>query len=229
MKIFVPCTRIIPDTLKCLKPYDYTPVKMVEETDYPRYFQKRWAEGESFITIEHDTIFGPGAIEELINCPEEFCGYATGGYDAEWDEENKKVKILPYRTRHFAEGTAPTLALIKFESSFIEKYPDLWDGLPERTDLKPRWQWCDSWLHGYTNARGVICHQHYRQVINANPSYKTLLELGLTGRIHVFDTIEGASAGVHMPTIMVENNILDKNGKRKVKSKEEEDAEDTER
>ena len=45
----------------------------------------------------------------------------------------------------------------------------------------------------------------------------------------MFDTIEGASAGVHMPTIMVENNILDENGKRKVKSKEEEDAEDTER
>jgi hypothetical protein len=225
MKKFVPFTKIIPATLECLEPYEYTAVKMVEETDYPRYFQQRWEEGESFITIEHDTVFERGAIEELENCPEEFCGYAVGTYDAVWDDENAKVKILPYRIRHFVEGTAPTLALIKFERSFIKKHPNLWDGLPERTDLKPRWQWCDSWLHGYTNPRGILCHQHYRYVNNANPGRKTLLELEQTGDIRVMETIDGASAGVHMPTIMVENDILDKNGKRKVKKEESEEIE----
>jgi hypothetical protein len=208
MKIFIPYTSILPETLKCLEPYDYTPVKMVEENDYPHYFQKRWEEGESFITIEHDTVFEPGAIEELENCPEEWCAYSIGGYDAVWDKENAKVKILPYSIKHFVDGIAPTLALIKFESSFIKKYPDLWDGLPERTDLKQRWMWCDGWLDGYTRSRDILCHQHYKNVINANPKYKTLLELEKTGRIHLFETIEGARARVHMPTISVENNIL---------------------
>ena len=222
MKVYVPYTEIQPATSECLEPYEYTAVKMIEETDYLSYFQQRWEEGESFLNIEHDTVFERGAIEELESCPEEWCAYCTGGNDAVWDQEKGKVKVLPFRIKHFVDGVPPTLALMKIERSFIKKHPDVWDGFLE-SDRKPKWVWLDSWLDGYTRSRGILCHQHYRKVVNANPLYPPLEELEKTGEIHVLQTVEGASAGVHMPTIMVENNILDKNGKRIKKQEQEKD------
>ncbi len=195
---------------------------MVEDDDYRRYFVQRWGDGESFINCEHDTVFERGAIEELENCPEEWCAYSVGGNDAVWDQEKGKVKVLPFRIKHFVDGVIPTLALMKFESSFIKKYPDVWNGLLE-SDREPKWVWCDSWLDGYTRPKGILCHQHYRKVVNANPLHPPLEELEKTGEIYVLQKVDGAAAGVHMPTITIENNVLDKNGKRKVKKEEEKD------
>ena len=81
MKVFVPYTEIQPETKECLAPYDYVPVKMVDDGDYLRYFQQRWAEGKSFINIEHDAVFARGAIEELEQCPKEWC---FGGISQRW-------------------------------------------------------------------------------------------------------------------------------------------------
>ena len=224
--IFVPYTNIIPETLKCLEAYDYTPVKMVDETDYLRYFQQRWQEGESFITIEHDTVFELGAIEELENCTEEWCAFGVGGNEILWDQESKRATTKPFHEKHFVDGNVATLALMKFGKKFIAAHPDIWDEMAasEWMDI-PIWKWCDLWLDNYTQEN---CHQHYPRVINANPLYPSLKDLEDIARRNEMveedgkvGITEGGSAGVHMPTVTVENNILDKNGKPIKKESEE--------
>ena len=194
MKVFVPYTEIQPATLECLKPYEYTAVKMVEETDYQRYCEQRWVEGESFITIEHDTAFKPEAIEELENCPEEWCAFGVTG-----NQEDQSTDFT---------SEPPTLALMKIGRGFIEKCSDMWGGLYPR---QIPWKWCDSWLAWYARTNGLTCHRHYPNVVNANPRY-TVEEL--EGEKTV-ETIAGGLACVHPPTVTVESNILDENGERK--------------
>lgn len=159
MKIFVPYTWYNPDTYKCLQRYEYTPVRMIKDTDYYAYFKQRWAEGDSFINCEHDTVFWDGAIESLEQCPEGWCAFAT--------DENVD----------FRRSSLPPLALAKFSDSFIQQYPDIWDN-PDWAEWPgvPMWQILDAWLHRHAGQRGVRCHQHFPSVINANP-VKNVVEI----------------------------------------------------
>ena len=227
MKVFVPFTEIQPETKGCLEPYEYSAVEMKEDTDYLHYFQQRWAEGESFINCEHDTIFEKGAIEELENCPEEWCAFGVWGNEIMFDQETHTAKVKPFHEKHFADGNVATLALMKFGQKFIADYPTIWDEMStSKTWMDiPMWRWCDLWLDYYTGK--TTCHQHYPRVINANPLYPSVQELEDIQRRDEMEEngtagiSESASAGVHMPTIMVENNVFDKNGKRIKKESEE--------
>lgn len=40
---------------------------------YPALFSDLWNAGDTFITVEHDIIPWPGAIDGLISCPEPWC------------------------------------------------------------------------------------------------------------------------------------------------------------
>jgi hypothetical protein len=227
MNVFVPFTEIQPETKECLAPYDYTPVEMVNDDDYLHYFQQRWNEKESFINCEHDTIFERGAIEELENCSEEWCAFGVWGNEIVWDQESSKATTKHFHEKHFVDGNVATLALMKFGQKFIAAHPAIWDEMAASKFIDiPMWRWCDLWLDNYTQEN---CHQHYPRVINANPLYPSSEELEDIARRNEMVLEEegtvgidtGAAAGVHMPTVMVENNILDKNGKRIKKESEE--------
>jgi hypothetical protein len=136
-------------------PYVFFKVKMKKNHDYIRYFQRRWNEKESFINCEHDTVFWPGAIEELKNCPEEWCAFGV----IHADNRGKALSL----TTEFVDGGTPHLALAKFDESFIKKYPKLWD------NMTGNWDECDKWLCDYTMKENQICHQHYPPIVNENP------------------------------------------------------------
>lgn len=159
MKLFVPFTRILPPTQMVLKPYRYEPVEMKGDDAYLNYFKQRWDDANPFINCEHDTVFWHGAIDELEECPEEWCAFGVNETDS------------------FADGTTATLALMKFSEQFIGAHPNLWTQM-ETADVcwqhLPKWQWCDLWLQHYMNMKNVTCHQHNPPIVNANP-VKTIM------------------------------------------------------
>jgi hypothetical protein len=162
VKIFVPYTKIHSETLLSLNPYEYTTVKMTHWDSYREYFQERWDECETFINVEHDMVFPNGAIEELLNCPELWCGFTQYTirdlirYHFGRDLENKLKR-----------GVAPGLALVKFERGFILEHPYMWrvmDAAKAVLNHAMVWNQCDMWA--YMNA---TCHLHYPPILNANP------------------------------------------------------------
>lgn len=158
MKIFVPFTEIQQQTLESLEGYEFESVRMQYDDSYPRYFQKRWEEGSTFINCEHDTVFGPGCIESLEQCPEIWCAYVN---------RSAEVNFATY---------APPLALMKITDTFIGKFQHVWEIIYTDPRTKafggdPPWLWCDRWL-GLCVSQStdpIVCHQHYPPVINANP------------------------------------------------------------
>ena len=180
MKVFVPFTNIQTATLKCLarEPYSYTPVKMVAENDYLTYFRRRWEEGNTFVNCEHDSLFHEGAIQQLVTCPEDWCAFATSpGETIVWEKKNENTFTIVdiIKMEKFIDGGIPPFALVKFGASFIEKHPDVWDGVEaaekEWWDMlrMPRWMYLDSWLEKLMHEEGIVCHQHFPDIINANP------------------------------------------------------------
>ena len=149
----MPYTEIIPTTRMILSPYIYKAVLMTGPDSYQEYFQKRWLEGESFINCEHDTVFFPGAIEELEKCPRPWCAFHTS------------------INGDFMRGQMAPLALAKFSAELIEEYPDIWTEMTEvakeKNNPTPKWMWCDAWLQKCIKQR---CHQHYPPVLNAKPN-----------------------------------------------------------
>jgi hypothetical protein len=51
--------------------------RMKTDTSYAEYFNELWDLGEDFIIVEHDCFPWPGAIEELRDCPDVWCGFNT--------------------------------------------------------------------------------------------------------------------------------------------------------
>jgi len=135
---------------------------------YAEYFQARWDERETFISLEHDIVPWPGAIEELVACREPWCFF---GYDAGIDCA--------------ADRCAP-FGLVKFDARLIAAVPDVWREM--RTAFAGdanMWMYCDVFMHRYTaEGRGIPPHQHYPAVLNANPqpagSYFPLIEPRVT-------------------------------------------------
>lgn len=125
--------------------YEYTPVKLTGVYDYWQYFVDRWQEGKTFINVEHDIAFWPGALEEIWDCPRDWCMYA-------------------YSCDHDFIINTPYLGLVKFDKSFIEPTKDQWQ------DTNKNWQVLDQELNRFARACGFTPHQHYPAVINANPN-----------------------------------------------------------
>lgn len=159
MRIFVPYTLLHDATAMVLTGYDYEPVKMVGENDYPKYFQKRWEEGASFINVEHDVVFWHGAIESLQKCEEDWCYFSIAQND----------------------HSPPRLCLAKFSSNFMKEYPTIWDEFlvaPSHEDVPghtvPKWAYCDVWINHWFPNGDVKGHRHTPPVCNAHPIQKSL-------------------------------------------------------
>jgi len=147
MRIFVPYTKIQPATKICLKPYDYTPIKLKGNYDYSQYFKDRWLERESFINVEHDSVLWPGAIESLENCISPWCAFDYRS-DTNWDSEYDNGLMHSYQ-----------LGCMKITPYLIDHTPGIWD---EPID----WHHIDTHLFTQANMK---CHQHFPGIVNANP------------------------------------------------------------
>lgn len=150
MELFLPYTKIQPATLICLRSYDYEPVKMVGRYGYSKYFKQRWEEKEDFINVEHDSVLWPGAIESLQKCGEPWCAFDYSSI-TNWKWENE-VGIL-----HSAQ-----MGCMKITKELIDKTPGIWDkGI--------NWRYCDIHLFNEAKKVGIVPHQHFPGIVNANP------------------------------------------------------------
>lgn len=50
-------------------------VIMQDDLHYGRLVQSLWQAGEGFILVEHDIAPWPGALQQMIDCPEPCCAY----------------------------------------------------------------------------------------------------------------------------------------------------------
>jgi len=141
------------------------------DDDYAHYFQERWRREESFINCEHDTIFHKDSIEQLVYCPEPWCAFAVDGNDVTIGGKDPVLTTL----KPFNEGGLAPLCLMKFETPFILRFPNLWDEAWLYDDL-PSWHHLDAYLYEYTKERSAVCHQHYPNVINANKMYRQKIQ-----------------------------------------------------
>lgn len=52
-----------------------TMVKLERDFSYDQLFRGLWEKGEPFILVEHDIVPWPGAVQQLWDCPEPWCGF----------------------------------------------------------------------------------------------------------------------------------------------------------
>ncbi len=142
--IYVPYTYIQPATRIALNDYEYTPVLCDDEYGYVRYFRQRWADKETFINCEHDTVFWPGAIELLLECPKPWCAYG-------WSTQDR-----------FVNAVSVYLSLTKISWAMIRLLPGIWN-----KDI--HWEYLDTHLTKCAREKGLEIHQHYPPIVNANP------------------------------------------------------------
>lgn len=76
MKVVVPYSRHAFGTTVVLRGDGIEPRLELcnQEDSYYKLMVKLWAEHEQFITVEHDVMPWPGAIQQLWDCPEPWCG-----------------------------------------------------------------------------------------------------------------------------------------------------------
>src|ERR1700752_1918127 len=109
MRIFCPFTDVHNATLTALSKYFWTELLFVDcsqEWAFPNYFRQRWNEGETFINIEHDVVPWLGAVEELWDCPHDWCYF-------DYHSMPGKCECEP-----------PPIGLVKFSETFIQQVPD---------------------------------------------------------------------------------------------------------
>ena len=147
MKVYVPFHGEVSIATRCaLVETTYTPVALSDDPhDYARYFAARWAEGETFINVEHDVVPWPGAIEALLACSEPWCCY---GYHQSCH-------------RQTGIGIAGPLGCVKITAELIAATPGAWD--------EPcAWDYCDCRLRDVACPLGFRGHEHFPGVVNAN-------------------------------------------------------------
>jgi len=150
LPICVPYTNLQPITAWLLKPYKAEFILLDEHYTYKDYFKDMWQThiNTGFINIEHDTIFWPGALEALWDCPEHWCAYGYNQQDKFWNELATKTVYL---------------GCTKFSSELISQTPKLPQQLPDQ------WLGIDTPLTQLLKDANFRPHQHYPAVINANP------------------------------------------------------------
>lgn len=148
IKIFVPYSKLVDATLIALIGYDYETVETKGLYGYAKFFRERWQEGQSFINIEHDSVVWPGAIEALQECPEPWCAY------------DSSLPCLRDRDMHH-ETTSPPLACTKISAEMIKRTENLWDKLE-------KWETCDIYIGNAAKNAGLMVHQHWPSIVNAN-------------------------------------------------------------
>jgi hypothetical protein len=80
---------------------------------YGKLFTRLWDEGEGFIIVEHDIVPWPGALQAMLDCTVEWCGYKYP-YFTNYDP-----------TDHLRFFGSHGLGCVKFDDRLVQNYPDL--------------------------------------------------------------------------------------------------------
>lgn len=111
------------------------------EDAYWELLSSLWAQQRTFVLVEHDIVVSPEAIDELLNCPGEWCGFA-----------------MPYAGTLWAG-----LSCTKFEHPLLRDFPGVLDEVATMSDVgHPQKHWCrlDAWIHHVLEREGVEKHPH---------------------------------------------------------------------
>ncbi len=139
--VVVPYTRIEPDVMDAVPDAEWCYVGH-DDAAYWGLLADLWAEGETFIIVEHDIVPTEADLQALAECPE---GWCAAGY--------------PFEDL----GTYWGLGCTKFEGWFTRRYPEVVDRLTVGgDDVHPLHHWCnlDALLQGALAAHGQAPHHH---------------------------------------------------------------------
>lgn len=148
MRLYVPYTEIQLATRIALRNYPYTPVEITDTYTYRQYWWDRWADGQSFINVEHDVVPWPGALDALWDCPQDWCAYGYHPNDNFDGSQTGPINLFPY------------LGCVKFSGTLIAS---------TRCDRLNDWLTIDCDLAKSLTNAGYTPHQHRPAVTNANP------------------------------------------------------------
>jgi hypothetical protein len=121
---------------------------------YWRLFDKLWKAGEEFVNIEQDIVVSPTILDELENCPAEWCSVA-----------------YPY-----LNGQYPGLGCVRFRAALLQRRPNAVIEAGEWSNAahKPK-HWCavDHSLTLALNRAGETKHVHYEGVDHLGDHWPT--------------------------------------------------------
>lgn len=121
---------------------------MTDEEEYYRLLSTLWREKEGFLVVEHDIVVWPGAIQQLIDCPEPWCAmpyYSAVG----WIEDG--------------------LGCTKFGPSLLQQYPAaLKEPFPTCCSHSKHYCGLDRLIAHRLEKLGVLVHVHGPAVVNLN-------------------------------------------------------------
>ena len=148
MKIVVPYVEplrpVVKQVLVTLLDLPVNFVAMEKDDSYFNLLAGLWAEGERFIIIEHDVLPWPGAVEELWNCPADWCSYT--------------YKMRGY---HGDYGIHHSLGCTKFGEGFMSEVPDMFLRF-DSTD----WKHLDAQIFHVGVKHNILPHPHRPPVIH---------------------------------------------------------------
>jgi hypothetical protein len=136
-----------PDLLPLLTSQGLHPEVVVTEglNGYYDFFRERWREGKGFVLVEGDVLPWPGAIQQLLACPRDWCAHA-------------------YR---LDSGYVPAFGLVKFTSMLVKRTQGFLERIEDRSwkalDSRIRWELID--------VTDTDHHHHLPPVIHTNPRY----------------------------------------------------------
>ena len=166
MRILVPSADITTDTGILTRPAPETRAALTADGRDPEYvrvgpgtdsayfelLRAVWAKGESFIVVEHDLVPYPGAIAELEECDQPWCG-------------------KPYSLSTGVAGSC--LGCTRFSAELLRAEPDAIEKtVILRQDVTARFHWSrlDSRLREVLEERGYFFHSHWPAIDHLNPN-----------------------------------------------------------
>lgn len=106
---------------------------------YWKLMRQLWSEHEDFVIVEHDVLPWPGAVEELLGCPYNWCSL---GY-----------KINVTSTGRAGYGAYHTFGCTKFSTGLMDAMPKVWDSFESH-----HWKHLDAQF--YTHATAICQSPH---------------------------------------------------------------------
>jgi hypothetical protein len=166
VNVIVPFTELHPATEKALLLYGprnqvwYHNVSSSDQ-EYWNVLARQWATGEGFIIIEHDVEVRNNTIQELTDCPEDWCAF-------------------PYAMGPSGYQTA--LGCTKFSTDLVQRYTNLLQEAGDKHDpwsAKRDWRRLDRRIFETLTEHGESEHRHEPPVKHHNPEKRVPIELEL--------------------------------------------------
>lgn len=125
--------------------FEVTEVVMQDDYHYGRLIAAQWLARTGFVVVEDDVVPWPGAIQAMLDCPQEWCGY-----------QSPRLWVGTTARGGFTHG----LGCTKFSPEIVARFTPEWD--------QKRWDEVDGAVFGMLD--GLSCHIHEPPVAHIKPS-----------------------------------------------------------